>query len=153
VLEGNGARRNKLARISNQTPPSLNVANWINADEMTLESLRGKVVMLDFWATWCSPCIASIPHTNELQEKYKDDGLVIIGVCAKRGHETMAQTVKDKGIKYPVVADTDGKTVKAYAVDGFPDYYFIDRAGNLRVADARNGSIEDVIKMLLAEKE
>lgn len=151
-LEGTPERREALAKIMGKPAPALAVENWINSDAMNLKDLKGKVVMLDFWATWCGPCIASVPHTNELYAAYKSEGLEIIGVCHPRGMEKMAATVKEHDIRYPVVMDPDGKTIATYQVDSFPDYYFIDRNGNLRIADARNGSIDEIIKMLLAEK-
>jgi thiol-disulfide isomerase/thioredoxin len=149
-LEG---ERGRFKEIEGKTPPALKLTNWINGKELKLEDMKGKVVMLDFWATWCGPCIASIPHTNEILEKYQDKGLVVLGVCHSEGAEKMADTAKAKGIKYPVVADVSGATNKAYNVDSYPDYYFIDRAGKLRICDCKNGSIEDAIKALLAEPE
>ena len=148
-LEGDRARFNA---IENKPAPKLTVANWTNSEAMSLDQLKGKVVLVDFWATWCGPCLASVPHTNELMEKYQNDGLVIIGVCNTRGAEKMADTAKAKGIKYPIAADVGGKTDDAYKVNSYPDYYFIDRAGNLRIADCKNGNVEDAIKALLAEK-
>jgi thiol-disulfide isomerase/thioredoxin len=147
-LEG---KRDRFTSIEGKPAPELKVEGWKNSKTVTLADFKGKVVMLDFWATWCGPCIAAIPHTNELMEKYQDQGLVIIGVCNTRGAEKMAATAKDKGIKYPIAADVDGKTDEAYKVDSYPDYYFIDRAGNLRIADCKNGNVEDAIKSLLGE--
>jgi hypothetical protein len=63
----------------------------------------------------------------------------------------MGETSTAKGIKYPIAADVGGKTDDAYKVNSYPDYYFIDRAGNLRIADCKNGSVEEAIKALLAE--
>jgi thiol-disulfide isomerase/thioredoxin len=150
-LEGTPEDRAKFAKLEGKPAPALAVKNWINADHMTVQQLKGKVVLVDFWATWCGPCLASIPHTNELMEKYKDQGLVIIGVCHSEGAEKMAAVVKEKGIKYPVAEDNSLKTNKAYIVSGYPDYYFIDRAGKLRIADCKNNKVEDAIKFLLAE--
>ncbi|MBC8108595.1 MAG: redoxin domain-containing protein, partial [Anaerolineae bacterium] len=79
------------------------------------------------------------------------NGLVIIGVCNTKGAERMSQTVNEKGIKYPVAADVNNKTVEAFGVNGYPDYYLIDRAGNLRIADCKNGTVEAAIKALLSE--
>ena len=146
--EGDAALRERLKPIDAANPPALQVSNWLNAEPATLASLKGKIVVLDFWATWCGPCIASIPHTNELAEKYKDK-VVFIGVCHPRAGEKMADTVKEKGIKYPVCLDGDGATAKAYAVNGFPDYYIIDAAGKLALADCANGSVEKAIEALL----
>ncbi len=146
--EGDAALRERLKPIAAANPPALQVTTWINLEAATLASLKGKIVVLDFWATWCGPCIASIPHTNELAAKYQDK-VVFIGVCHPRGGEKMADMVKEKGIKYPVCLDADGATAKAYAVNGFPDYYIFDATGKLVLADCANGSVEKAIEALL----
>lgn len=92
-----------------------------------------------------------MPHANKLQKKYADRGLVIIGICATNGAESMAATVKEWPIEFPVAADIDGKTNAAYRVNSYPDYYFIDRAGNLRIVDCANAKIEEAIELLLSE--
>ena len=150
ALEGSKVRE-QLNEMQGQPAPKLALKGWINAEPMTLKKLKGKIVVLDFWATWCGPCLASIPHTNELMEKYADQGVVIIGVCAKRGAEKMADTVKQRGIKYPVAEDTG--TIAAYKANSYPDYYIIDRNGVLRWADIANRDVEKAIKILLAEKD
>ena len=147
-LEGDRAR---FKNLEGKPLASLDLANWTNSEPLTPEALKGRVVLIDFWATWCGPCIASIPHTNELMDKYGPQGLTIIGVCHPKGAETMTAMVKEKGIRYPVAADATGALNKAWKVDGYPDYYLIDRAGNLRVADCKNGKVEEAIQALLAE--
>jgi thiol-disulfide isomerase/thioredoxin len=144
-------RERDLHEMEGKAPPELSVQNWINGSGMKLADLKGKVVVLDFWATWCGPCIASIPHTNEMLAKYKDKGLVVIGVCHTEGADKMADTAKEKGIQYPIAADIEGKTVKAFNVDSFPDYYIIDRSGKLRIADCNNDKVEEAVEALLAE--
>ena len=92
-----------------------------------------------------------MPHMKELHRRYKDQGLVLVGVHTKASGEQMADYVKKEKLKFPVAIDAQGKTVQAYHVDSFPDYYLIDRAGKLRVADLANGDLERVVKVLLKE--
>lgn len=151
-LEGSKEKRAVYDELlARESPPAVESDTWINSEPLHLNALKGKVIMLDFWATWCAPCIGSIPRTNQLHEKYGDDGLVIIGVCNRRGVERMGAVAREHGIAYPVCADADGSIMASYHVNSYPDYHFIDRSGRLRVADCENGRIEDVIKLLLDE--
>lgn len=93
-----------------------------------------------------------MPHLLELAQKHKDAGLVVIGVHTTNGANKMAAFVAEQKITYPVCVDVDSATVKAFAVDSYPDYYLIDRAGNLRVADLQNSALDGAIAALLAEK-
>lgn len=92
-----------------------------------------------------------MPHLKELATKHHDAGLVVIGVHTTNGGDKMAAFVAEQGIHYPVAIDVDGKTVKAFAVDSYPDYYLVDRAGNLRVADLANAEVDRVVEALLKE--
>jgi thiol-disulfide isomerase/thioredoxin len=148
-LEGDRAR---FASLEGKPVGAFDLTNWTNSSALSAADLKGNVVLIDFWATWCGPCKAAVPHTNEMMEKYGSQGLTIVGVCHPKGHEIMTQTAKELGIKYPIAADAKGDMIKHWKVDGFPDYYLIDRAGNLRIADVKNGKVEEAIQALLAEK-
>jgi thiol-disulfide isomerase/thioredoxin len=122
--------------------------------EVKPEDMKGKVVVVDFYATWCGPCMAAIPHNNEMLKKYKDQGLMIVGVCTSdNGQEKMEQTAKDRGMEYPTAKDPDLKSEKAWDVHYYPTYAIIDRKGILRAIGIQTGHVEDVVKKLLAEKE
>jgi thiol-disulfide isomerase/thioredoxin len=151
--EGAGSARQLKNALEQKAPPALEVKNWRNVEGkgLSLDDLKGKVVVLDFWGTWCPPCRAAMPHLKELYHKHKDDGLVIIGVHTTRGGENMDDFVKEQGIDWPVAVDVDGKTVKAFQVDSFPDYYLIDRQGILRVADLVNGDLDRAVRILVKE--
>lgn len=149
-LEGSRNREGVTA-LHGKPAPDLNLGQWMNGKAVTLKDIKGKIVLIDFWATWCGPCLKAVPHTNEMMKKYGDRGVVIIGVCSPRGGEKLAATVKKYGIKYPVAIDQDGATMKAYLGNSFPDYYVIDRQGNLRWGDIVNSDAEKAIELLLAE--
>jgi len=146
--------RAAIDAMQGKPAPALAVKNWLNSKPLTPDDLKGKIVVLDFWATWCGPCLAAVPHTNELQKKYADQGVVFVAVCAPKGGEKMEQTVKGRGIKYATALDTGtGDTFAAFKANSYPDYYIIDRKGNLRWGDLKNGDLEKAIKLLIAEKE
>jgi thiol-disulfide isomerase/thioredoxin len=153
-LESN-KNRTALDAMHGQPAPELAVKDWINSKPVKLADLKGKIVVVDFWATWCGPCLASVPHMNELQKKYADQGVVFVAVCAVNGGEKMAATVNKHDMQYPVALDTGakGNTFAAYKADSYPDYFIIDRKGNLRWGDVTNADVEKAIRLLIEEKE
>ncbi|MDI6640928.1 MAG: TlpA disulfide reductase family protein [Elusimicrobiota bacterium] len=99
---------------------------------LTLSELRGKVIILDFWATWCPPCRAEIPFFVELQNEYKEQ-LAIVGVCLDRDdRDNIKKFIEKIGINYPIVMG-DPKVVKDYGgIKGIPTTFIIDKNGNIR---------------------
>jgi peroxiredoxin len=105
----------------------------VDGNTVALSQFRGKVVVLDFWATWCPPCRTEIPGYITLQKKYADDGLVIIGVSVDTdGVGPVKKFMKDMGMNYIVVM-ADDDIQNAYGpLGGYPTTFIIDREGNIR---------------------
>jgi len=144
-------QRDSHAALEGKPMPPLTVSGWING-EVKPEAMKGKVVIVDFYATWCGPCMAAIPHNNELLQKYGGQGLMIVGVCtSSRGQEKMADVVAAKGIKYPTARDPRLASEKAWAVHYYPTYAAIDRKGIVRAIGLKPNHVEAVVKKLLAE--
>ena len=93
-----------------------------------------------------------MPHLKELYSKHQADGLELIGIHSTRGGETMAAFAKEHGINFPIAIDVGGATVKAYGGNSYPDYFVIDRKGNLRYADLANTELPKAVALLLAEE-
>lgn len=101
----------------------------LNGDNVSLNDLKGKVVALDFWASWCGPCRRSIPFYNKMHEKYADKGLVIIGINANENRSTIEGAISELDIVYPV-AMPDDRMNQHFKVQGIPSMYLFDREGN-----------------------
>lgn len=109
-------------------------ARTITGDSVSLAALRGKVVLLNVWATWCAPCRDEIPYLQQLHEQYADSGLVVIGVSVDaRGQEKEIDAfASELGMTYPVWLDPDQRVTTRFLSLGVPSTYLIDRAGILR---------------------
>ncbi|MEX3896756.1 cytochrome c biogenesis protein DipZ [Paraburkholderia sp. BR10954] len=140
--------------------PALDGATqWLNSPPLTPQSLRGKVVLVDFWTYSCINCIRSLPYVRAWADKYKDYGLVVLGVHApefafEKDPGNVAHAVKDLGVNYPVALDNDYAIWKAFSNEYWPAHYFIDPQGHIRHHRFGEGDYkqsEDVIRRLLAE--
>jgi thiol-disulfide isomerase/thioredoxin len=139
------------AALEGKRMPALHVSNWINGG-ITSADIKGKVVVVDLYATWCGPCMAAIPHNNELLKKYKAQGLVIIGVCTSdHGQESFVANAQQHGLTYPAALDTELKTEQAFAVHYYPTYAVMDRKGIVRAIGLQPSHVEEVVQKLLAE--
>ena len=139
------------AALEGKPMPALDPSGWING-EVKPADMKGKVVVVDFYATWCGPCLAAIPHNNGLLKKYKDKGLIIVGICTSdRGQEKMAAVAKAKGVEYPTARDAKLKSEKAWQVHYYPTYALVDRKGIVRAVGLQPDKVEEAVKKLLAE--
>jgi thiol-disulfide isomerase/thioredoxin len=132
---------------------------WVNSDPLTLDKLRGRVVLVEFWTFGCDNCRNTLPSVKEWDARYRDRGFTIVGVHTP---ETQSEYVADNvrrevpslGIKYPIVTDNDYTTWKAYGVEAWPTMFVLDKQGRIRwlhVGEGRYEETENVIKALLAE--
>jgi len=100
--------------------------------EITLSQLKGKVVLLDFWATWCGPCKESIPHLIQLYKTYRESGFELVGMNVDKGDgDAVRRFVKSMDIPYPVVTAPED-LVRSYRVTGIPATFLIDKEGKIR---------------------
>ncbi|NDG64557.1 MAG: TlpA family protein disulfide reductase [Planctomycetes bacterium] len=144
-----GANRPKALRALEGKPaPEIVTQAWIG-DQTTIAANRGKVVVVDFWATWCGPCMNAIPENVELVKKSVGKPLAFIGIHdSNSGWNNAPQAVKSKGINYPVAQDK-GDSAKAYQVSFWPTYVVIDHEGIVRAAGLIPTHVAEVVEMLL----
>jgi peptide-methionine (R)-S-oxide reductase len=149
--------------LGEETKPAVaaEIANgtWINSDPLTLKSLRGRVVIVNFWTFGCYNCRNTLPSMKRWDARYRDKGLTIIGVHTpesehEKNIENLRRKVAELGIRYSVVSDNDNATWSAYKVKAWPTWFVIDKYGRLRwmhVGEGAYDETEQVVKKLLAE--
>ncbi|MCX7765356.1 MAG: redoxin domain-containing protein [Candidatus Sumerlaeia bacterium] len=130
----------------------------LDGTKYTLSAQKGKVVLLDFWATWCSPCVKLLPDIQKLYKEYKDKGLVVWGINSESDESRVKKMMEKAGITYPTLKDPDSNVAGLYNVRAIPRTIVIDKSGKI-VKDSAGFSgpqtideIETAVKEALAEK-
>lgn len=151
--EGAGERREKLNQAEYK-PFDLGffgaLTDWSNGEALTTADLDGNVVLVYSWAHWYSLSTRSMTQVQRLYEKYKDQGLVVVGVHDALKYEGAAEAAKKAGATFRIAKDNGGLT-KTLMVDQHPDFYIVDRAGNLRFADIETRSLDSAVEFLVNE--
>lgn len=134
-------------------PELVGLENWINSKPLTMQELRGKVVLVDFWTFSCINCIRTLPYVQALNEKYKDKGLVIIGVHApefafEHVPANVEKSVKEYSLTYPIALDNDFATWRAFQNRYWPAKYLIDKQGMVRYTHFGEGNYEETEKAI-----
>ena len=141
------------SRVGIPAPEFGGIANWINSEPLTMEQLRGKVVLIDFWTYTCVNCIRTFPYLKEWHTKYADKGLVIVGVHAPEFEfEKLAKNVISSadsfGLEYPIAQDNDFVTWKNYSNRYWPAKYLIDSDGVVRYTHFGEGAYRKTEKRI-----
>jgi cytochrome c biogenesis protein CcmG/thiol:disulfide interchange protein DsbE len=109
--------------------------------KLGVSDLRGKAVVVNFWASWCVPCRDEAPVLQKTYERYRDQGLVVLGVDVNDFRQDARRFMKRYGLSYPIVYDGKGSTVGKWGVRGFPETFFVDRSGKL-VGERIEGAVD-----------
>lgn len=145
--------------VEGQLPPLNGAVQWLNSPPLDAQALKGKVVLVDFWTYSCINCLRTLPYVKAWAEKYRDQGLVVIGVHApefafERDVGNVTKAMKELGINYPVAIDNDYKIWRAFNNEYWPAHYFADAQGRIRYHHFGEGDYaesERVIQQLLRE--
>ncbi len=136
-----------------RAPDFAGIEKWINSEPLKIEQLRGKVVLVDFWTYTCINCIRTLPYLKEWDKKYRDKGLVIVGVHTpefefEKKYENVLKAVNDYQLKYPVAQDNNYVTWNLYQNRYWPHKYLIDIDGYIRYDHIGEGAYEETEKMI-----
>ncbi len=140
-------------------PEFAGIEKWLNSEPLTMSALRGKVVLVDFWTYTCINCIHTLPYVKSWHQKYKDQGLTVVGVHTpefpfERSSKNVAAAIERFGIEYPVAQDNRYTTWEAYNNNYWPAVYLIDKQGKIVYRHFGEGNYKETeaaIQNLLAQ--
>ena len=146
-------------QVGDVAPDFMGITSWINSEPLSMEELRGKVVLVDFWTFTCVNCIRTYSHLKEWHQKYADRGLVIVGVHSpefefERLRENVVLSAEENSLTYPIAQDNEFETWQAFGNMFWPAKYLVDGWGKVRYTHFGEGAYdetEETIRQLLGE--
>lgn len=148
------------ALVAGAAPPTGTAPDFtlrtLDGRNLRLQEQRGRVVLVNFWATWCGPCRVEMPHLNRLHDKYRAAGLVLLGVNVDEDPRAAAGVAAKLGVQFPVLLDTDKAVSRLYDLNSMPSTVLIDRDGRVRhvhrgYRDGYENTYEQQIRELLKQ--
>ncbi len=155
VVMFHGIVSKMIATTQGQEAPEINQPSP-DGTNIALSSLKGKIVLVDFWASWCGPCIKEMPNVVKAYAKYKDKGFEIYGVSLDAEKERWVNAIKKEGMTWPQVSDLkqwDCQPAKQYGVTSIPATFLLDKEGKIIAKNLRGDELEKAIENALAGKE
>ncbi len=139
--------------IQGKAADFVGISNWLNSNPLTVNELKGKVLLVDFWTYSCINCIRTLPYLKNWHEKYSDKGLVIIGIHTpefefEKDTNNVKAALEKYGIKYPVAQDNQYQTWRAYKNNYWPRKYLVDINGSIRYDHIGEGGYEETEKAI-----
>jgi thiol-disulfide isomerase/thioredoxin len=138
-----------VAAAQDNAPNFTGISNWFNSKPLNISDLRGKVVLVDFWTYGCVNCVNTLPHVTELYAKYRDRGLVVVGIHTpefpfEHSASNVQAALKRHGITYPVGQDNESQTWNAYRNQYWPAQYIVDQNGKIVFQHDGEGQYEQI---------
>ncbi|MCP4536908.1 MAG: TlpA family protein disulfide reductase [Chloroflexi bacterium] len=124
--------------------------NSLNGDAITLSNLKDQIVVLDFWATWCRPCVDAMPELEQLHKQYTAQGVVVLAINVEESRADVAEFMAENGYTLTVLLDADGRITDAYGVKGIPHTVIVDREREMHYT-LSVGDVENTLDQLLEE--
>ncbi len=140
----------KIRQLEGHLVPNVTVTSFGRGSSFHWEDYRGKVVLIDFWGTWCGPCRFQMPKLQTLYKKYRTAGLEIVSIHTSNGSENLEEYLASKDLPWVHLVDDNEVTVSSFHVPHYPSIFLVDRAGTLRVALAHPKGLDDAIEKLLS---
>jgi len=154
LLEKTGYTPPKVPLIPGSPAPNFSFRDFLSGRDLSLQSFRGKVVLLDFWATWCPPCMASLPTIRQIYEEFHAQGFEIVGVSLDESEADLRQVLLEKGITWPIAFEGrrwNNSVAALYRVYQIPTTYLLDKNGVIRYRNLEGEELRQAIAELLSE--
>ena len=147
-----------LKKVSERAAPSFDTVNWFKQSELNSQSLQGKVLLVDFWATWCPPCVAELPSIQNIRDSFSREDFEVIAINAGEGVQAIEKflTKLSTPLTFPIMVDERLAAYADWQVRPLPTTYLVDRAGNIRYQaigprDFTSNNIRSIIQDLIDE--